>query len=127
MKHHTRSISAPPVFCPSPSTNSGVEQPAATRSFTFQLCWPSGACIQRYEHVHDLSIERLKQDMDEGLIDGIPRAETTTEGYQLQCYHLLWGTQDLQDGQWLSDYGIPPDAILTVVLETLQSKSSDED
>ncbi len=85
--------------------------------FTFRLCWPSGECIQRYENTCDLSIERLTQDMDEGLIEGLPKAATTIEGYWLQSYHLLWGTEILQDGRFLSDYDISHDAIFTIILQ----------
>ena len=92
-------------------------QQPTLRCFTFELRWPSGACIQRYEGLPDESIERLTQDMDEGLIEGIPRVETTADGTWLQSYHLLWGQQVLRDGQRLSDLGLPPDAVITVILE----------
>ena len=60
--------------------------------FTFQLCWVSGECIQRFQNIADLSIERLVQDMDEGLIQGLPRARTTPEGQWLEYYSLVYRT-----------------------------------
>ena len=84
--------------------------------FTFRLCWPSGECVQRYENVGDLPIERLIQDMHEGLIEGLPKATTTIEGDWLQSYHLLWDTEILQNGTLLSDYHILHDATFTIVL-----------
>ena len=66
--------------------------------FTFQLCWTSGDCIQRLENTPDLSIEQLKQYMDEGLIQGLPRARTTREGEWLESYRLVYGTNVMKDG-----------------------------
>ena len=65
--------------------------------------------------VFDLSVERLKQDMDEGLIEMIPRAATDINGNWFESYNIVWGTQLLRDGQWLSDYDIPLGATLTVL------------
>ena len=119
--------------CASGAAQLAVEAPGASRAvqsapqqptlecFTFELRWPSGALIQRYEGLPDESIERLTQDMDEGLIEGIPPAETTADGEWLQSYHLLWGQQVLRDGQWLSELGLPPDATITVILEPHQA------
>ena len=87
------------------------------RLFTFDLRWPSGALIEHFE-VFDLSVERLTQDMDEGLIAGLPRAATDVAGNWLESYHIAWGTQVLQDGQWLSDYDIPQGATITVLRQT---------
>ena len=102
------------------AVQSAPQQPTLG-GFTFELRWPSGALIQRYEGLPDQSIERLTQDMDEGLIEGIPQAETTADGEWLQSYHLLWGQQVLRDGQWLSELGLPPDATITVILEPHQA------
>ena len=84
--------------------------------FTFRLCWPSGQCIHRLENTGDLSIEQLIQHMEEGLIQGLPRAGTTSEGECLRSYRILHGTNVMQDGTWLSDYDLPHDASLTVQL-----------
>ena len=84
--------------------------------FTFRLCWPSGHCIQRLENAGDLSVEKLIQRMNEGLIQGLPRARTTSAGERLQSYRILHGTDVMQDGTSLSDYDLPRDASLTVVL-----------
>ena len=92
-----------------------------TRLFTFDLRWPSGTLIKHFE-VFDLSVERFTQDMDEGLIAGMPRAATDIAGNWLESYYIAWGTQVLQDGQWLSDYDIPQGATLTVLRQT-QAKS----
>ena len=54
--------------------------------------------------------------MEEGLIQGLPRAGTTSEGEWLRSYRILQGTNVMQDGTWLSDYDLPHDASLTVVL-----------
>ena len=56
--------------------------------------------------------------MDEGLIAGLPRAATDVAGNWLESYHIVWGTQVLQDGQWLSDYDIPQGATITVLRQT---------
>ena len=90
--------------------------------FTFQLCWSSGECIQRFQNIADLSIERLVQDMDEGLIQGLPRARTTREGEWLESYRLVYGTNVMRDGRRLSDYDVQHDARLTVVLEDLSDE-----
>ena len=84
--------------------------------FTFRLRWPSGQCIQRLENTGDLSVEQLIQHMEEGLIQGLPRAGTTSEGECLRSYRILHGTSVMQDGTWLSDYDLPHDASLTVLL-----------
>ena len=54
--------------------------------------------------------------MEEGLIQGLPRAGTTSEGECLRSYRILHGTNVMQDGTWLSDYDLPHDASLTVLL-----------
>ena len=54
--------------------------------------------------------------MEEGLIQGLPRAGTTSEGECLRPYRILHGTDVMQDGTSLSDYDLPRDASLTVVL-----------
>ena len=90
--------------------------------FTFQLCWSSGECIQRFQNIADLSIERLVQDMDECLIQGLPRARTTREGEWLESYRLVYGTNVMKDGTWLSDYDLQHDARLTVVLVDLSDE-----
>ena len=100
---------------------STLEPRTATRLFSFDLRWPSGTLIKHIE-IFDISVERFKQDMDEGLIEGIPRATTDIGGNWLESYNIVWGTQVLQDGQWLSDYDIPLGATLTVLRET-QAKS----
>ena len=90
--------------------------------FTFQLCWTSGDCIQRLENTPDLSTEQLKQYMDEGLIQGLPRARTTPEGEWLESYRLVYGTNVMRDGRRLSDYDVQHDARLTVVLVDLSDE-----
>ena len=54
--------------------------------------------------------------MEEGLIQGLPRAGNTSEGECLRSYRILYGTNVMQDGTWLSDYDLPHDASLTAVL-----------
>ena len=90
--------------------------------FTFQLCWASGECIQRFQNIADLSIERLVQDMDEGLIQGLPRARTTPEGQWLEYYSLVYRTDVMSDGTWLSDYNLEHEARLTVVRVELSNE-----
>ena len=96
------------------------EDESKTVTFTFELRWPSGACIRRYENEADLDVERFLQHMDEGLIDGVPPAKTTIEGYWLEGYALLHGTVMIECGKKFSYYGIPHNAELTVVLLTLE-------
>ena len=81
---------------------------------TSQLCWPSGHCIQRFENIADIPIPRLLQDMDVGLIQGLPGARTTSEGEYLEYYSLVYGINVMSGGS-LSDYNLEPDARLTVV------------
>ena len=64
----------------------------------------------------DLDVERFTQDMDEGLVDGIPRAKTTICGQWLEMYALLYGNVLMDCGRKFSDYAIPHDATLTEVL-----------
>ena len=61
--------------------------------------------------------------MEEGLIQGLPRAGTTSEGEWLQSYRIVHGTNVMQDGTFLSDYDLPHDASLTVVLVELARES----
>ena len=70
--------------------------------------------IKHFEEF-DEAIERFTQDMDEGLIEGMPQAATDIGGNWLESYTIVWGTRVLQDGQWLSDYDIPQGATLTVL------------
>ena len=63
-------------------------------------------------------MERFKQDMGEGLIEGIPKARTTCSGEWVEHYELVYSEQVLQDGQGLTDYDIPPNAIIYVVSVT---------
>ena len=94
------------------------EDAARTVAFTFDLRWPSGACIRHYENVADLDVERFTQDMDEGLIDGIPRVKTDENGVWREMYALLHGDVIMECGQKFSHYEIPHNATLTVVLVT---------
>ena len=71
--------------------------------FTFQLCWTSGECIQRLQGCPDFPIEQLKQYMDEGLVQGLPKARTNHEGEWLESYSLIYGTEVMTDGTVLSD------------------------
>ena len=54
--------------------------------------------------------------MEQGLIQGLRRAGTTSEGEWLQSYRILHGTNLTQDGTYLSDYDLSHDASLTVLL-----------
>ena len=54
--------------------------------------------------------------MEAGLIQGLPRAGSTSEGECLQSYYILHGTNVMQHGSLLSDYDLPHDACLTVLL-----------
>ncbi len=56
------------------------------------------------------------QDFDEGLFEDVPRARTDESGRWLEHYVLHWGTLEIEDGQWLSDYNMPPNTILTLTL-----------
>ena len=98
-------------------------QQKTDHTFTFDLRWPSGASIRRYENDTDLDVERFTQDMDEGLIDGIPRAKKDEDtGVWLEMYPLLHGTVMMECGRKLSEYAIPQSATLTVVLATLETR-----
>ena len=71
-----------------------------------------------YAHTgRDLSIERLLQDFDEGLIERVPRAACAEDRVYIEFYRLFWGTVELLEGQWLGDYeNLPDGAELTLVL-----------
>ena len=90
--------------------------------FTFQLCWTSGECIQRLQGCPDFPIEQLKQYMDEGLVQGLPKALTNHEGECLESYSLIYGTEVMTDGTVLSDYELQPDDCLTVVLSDISEE-----
>ena len=90
--------------------------------FTFQLCWTSGECIQRLQGCPDFPIEQLKQYMDEGLVQGLPKARTNHEGEWLESYSLIYGTEVMTDGTVLSDYELQPDDCLTVVLSDISEE-----
>jgi hypothetical protein len=94
---------------------------SARVAFIFDLRWLSGELIGRFEVAPDGDVERFIQDMDEGLMEsyGIPRSKTDESGGWLEMYELLWGNVKLECGQKFSDYAIPPDATLTVVLTSL--------
>jgi hypothetical protein len=94
-----------------------------TAVFTFELRWASGNLIKRFQNVPDLQVERFTQDMDEGLIEDLPKARTTCSGEWLEHYELVYNDQVLQCGQWFSDYAIPPNAIIIVVLEITTGNS----
>ena len=94
------------------AVQSAPQQPTL-ECFTFELRWPSGALIQRYEGLPDESIEHLTQR--------ILRAEPRADKEWLQSHHLLWATTDgyqvLRDDQKrLSDLDLPPDAVITMIV-----------
>ena len=91
----------------------------ADPTFTFDLRWCSGDLIKRFENEPDLNVERFEQDMDEGLVDGIPRAKTHESGEWLEHYCICHGNAILECGKCLSDYDIPRNATLTVLLVSL--------
>ena len=104
---------------------SGAAIPTGTRKFT--LCWPSGDVIRNFPLEHDISVERFVQDMEEGLIAEIPRAKTREDGTWLESFHLLWNDIELREGQMFGDYGIPPDAVLTLVRTTISTSEAGEE
>ena len=61
-------------------------------------------------------MEKLMQDFDEGLFEDVPRVRTDESGRWLEHYVLHWGTLEIVDGQWLSDYNMPPNTTLTLAL-----------
>ena len=66
----------------------------------------------------DPTVERFAQDLDEGLIEGVPKARTTCSGEWLEHYELVYNEQVLRAGQWFIDYEISANAIIYVVLVT---------
>ena len=83
---------------------------AKTVKLTFDLRWPSGACIRHYENEADLDVERFTQDMDEGLIDGILPVETDEDGVWREMHALLHDNVMMKCGQKFSHYRIPHNA-----------------
>ena len=66
-------------------------------------------------------MERFEQDMDEGLVDGIPRAKTHESGEWLEHYCICHGNAILECGKCLSEYDILRNATLTVLLVSIGS------
>ena len=100
---------------------------SAGRRFTFTLCWPSGDVIHSFDEPRDVNVERFVQNMEEGLIPNLPEARTDEDCRWRERYHLVWNDIDLQDGQFFSDYHIPPDAVLTVVRTTIPTPEAGEE
>ena len=69
-------------------------------------------------------VERFVQDMEECLIAEIPHAKTCEDGSWLKRFRLLWDDIELCEGQFFSDYEIPPDAVLTVVRLTISTSEA---
>ena len=67
----------------------------ADPTFTFDLRWCSGRLIKRFENGPDLDVERFVQDMDEGIVDGIPHAGTTESREWLEYYCICHGNATL--------------------------------
>ena len=100
---------------------------SAGHRFTFTLCWPSGDVIHSFDEPRDVNVERFVQNMEEGLIPNLPEARTDEDCRWRDSYHLVWNDIDLQDGQFFSDYHIPPDAVLTVVRTTIPTPEAGEE
>ena len=86
--------------------------------FAFDLRWAlSGALIKHYVPRYEVDVERLGQDLDEGLFEeyGAPRAKTSSEGKWLQMYRLFHGDVELKCGQKLC--AIHHGATITVLLQ----------
>lgn len=94
---------------------SDATERAATHH-SFEVRWLSGEIAYRYEEKKDLCLERLMQDFDEGLIKDVPSAHIDENGRWLNHYRLYWGTVEMVEGQWLSDYNMPPNTTLTLAL-----------
>ena len=58
------------------------------------------------------SVEQFVQQMDEGVITGIPPATTDIDGTWLTGYALEWNERILQDRGYFSDLGVPEGAEL---------------
>ena len=103
-----------------PLTSTAQNERSAARSYSFTARAASGNVV--YAHTgRDLSIERLLQDFDEGLIEGVPRAACAEDRVYIEVYRLFWGTVELLEGQWLGDYeNLPDGAELTLVLTQVE-------
>ena len=73
--------------------------------------------------VHHASddVERFKQDLDEGLIEGIPPAISDPEW--LTYYLVDWHGQLLRDGQKFSEYGVPEGDMLELHVKLVHPDS----
>ena len=102
-----------------PAASEAQQERGDIQHYCFDVKLLSGRSVYKY-HGPDLNIERLLQDFDEGLIEGVPKARTKEDGRQLEAYSLYWDTIQLRDGQWLNDYlNSPSEAIFTLVLHSL--------
>ena len=97
---------------------------AARQVYSLTARTVSGDVVYTYTGP-DLSVERLLQDFDDGLIERAPPARVDGNGRWLEHYRLFCGAVELSGGQWLSDYEPWPDcAILTLVLVQVGESSA---
>ena len=75
------------------------------------LRWPSGALVGTY---FADSVERFCQDLDEGLIAGVPAVGEPGELENVH-YDLVWGTTILRAKPRFCEYDMPHNAEITLV------------
>jgi len=76
--------------------------------------------------LYDVDVEELCQHLDEGIYEeyGVPRTDPqTSEG--CTGHVLIYDGVELQDGQNFSDYAIPHNATIKVVLKHFYYETTD--
>ena len=94
---------------------------------TFTLRWAlTGELIKHRTELQDVGVEQLCQHLDEGIYEeyGVPRTDPQAfEGFT--GYVLIYDGVELQDGQHFSDYAIPHNATINVVLKHFYYETTD--
>ena len=79
----------------------------ADEQLEFWLIWPGGARITSITLAGESRVDQFVQELEEGLVDDIPRCLTSLEGHWLEGYalHTVDGIE-LLDGRRFCDYNI---------------------
>jgi hypothetical protein len=82
------------------------------------LYWLSGIFVGRFRVPESCTddVERFMQNLDEGLVDGVPKAQTSAEGHWLESYVLVCDGSILRDGRKFSEC-IRPGSSIQLVLQ----------
>ena len=91
----------------------------------YWCCRARNECVEHaLKHAGD-DVDRFLQNCDEGLVDGVPEARSTTEGYPLESYRLIYNGTELGCGAKFSER-ILPNSTLHLVLVLIQHAAHGE-